>query len=423
MNRLLYSLTLLLLGTLCGQAQQSSTPLMVKPGNPVGEARGIHPGRVAWTHAPGAAKWVKGEGRWFEPRWNDQTKTDWLVDNAVTTLTGQKTPAKAWTALFKDFNRRQGRGAKGYERGQKIAIKINLNNTSSYEDNDEINASPYTTLSLLRSLVNDARVPQKCITVFDASRCMTDAVFNLCHKEFPNVHYVDNQGNEGREQVTYYDNAIPYSVDNGPLARGLARCAVDADYLINVALLKGHVGQGVTLCAKNWYGVTDIHRNWRKNHHNNFNQDKSGKPRYMTFTDFMAHKHLGEKTMLFMIDATYGCSAVGGAPTGPWKMTPFNGTWPSSMLASQDGVAIDAVGMDFLLAEFPSMPDLPYCDMYLLEAAKAGNPPSGATYDPERDGTTAKSLGVLDHWDNPRDKRYGRNLGKKAGIELLYKKQ
>lgn len=30
--------------------------------NPVGEAKGIYPGRVVWTHAPGAATWEKGDG-------------------------------------------------------------------------------------------------------------------------------------------------------------------------------------------------------------------------------------------------------------------------------------------------------------------------------------------------------------------------
>ena len=33
--------------------------------NPVGEAKGIYPGRVVWTHAPGAATWEKGDGFWF----------------------------------------------------------------------------------------------------------------------------------------------------------------------------------------------------------------------------------------------------------------------------------------------------------------------------------------------------------------------
>ena len=74
-------------------------------------------------------------------------------------------------------------------------------------------------------------------------------------------------------------------------------------------------GQGVTLCAKNWYGVTDIDRNFRKNQHNNFNQDRGGRPRYMTFTDYIAHKDLGQKTMLFLIDGLYGSEKVNGAPS------------------------------------------------------------------------------------------------------------
>ena len=69
--------------------------------------------------------------------------------------------------------------------------------------------------------------------------------------------------------------------------------------------------------------------------------------------------------------------------------------------------------------EFPDMPDVDYSDMYLSEAAQAGNAPSGTVYDPEGDGTPVGSLGVAEHWDNADDKRYSRNLGRDAGIELV----
>ncbi len=391
--------------------------------HPVGTPRGINPGRVVWTHAPGAAKWQKGEGRWYEDQWNNQDDADWMVATAIVELTGAKDQKKAWEALFKDFNKRHHGKAKGYKRGQKVAVKLNLNNTFEYADNEQLNASPHLALSLLRSLVNEGGVPQECITFFDASRFMTDALFNKCHAEFPNVIYVDNEGTSGRTKATYTDDAIPYSQDNGKLARGLSNSAIEADYLINMALLKGHGGQGVTLCAKNWYGATDIHRNFRKNQHNNFNQDRTGRPRFMTFTDYMGHKDLGEKTMLFLIDGLYGSKNVNGAPSGPWRMAPFYGEWPCSLLASQDGVAIDAVGIDFLSSEFPTMADVEYCDMYLVEAAMADDPLSGTFYDPERDGTGLMSLGVLEHWNNPLDKQYTRNLGTGDGIELRYVKK
>lgn len=388
--------------------------------HPIGEPVGIHPGRVAWSHVPGAATWDKKDGRWYEDCWNNNEATDRMVSDVLTALTGEKDEPAAWEALFKSFNNKNYRSNKGYRKGEKIAIKINLNNTFDYTDNEQINASPHLTLSLLRSLVNDGGVPQECITLFDASRFMTDALFNKCHKEFPDIHYVDNEGTHGREKATYTADAIPYSQDNGQLARGLADCVIEADYLINMALLKGHGGQGVTLCAKNWYGATDINRNFRKNQHNNFNQDRGGKPRFMTFTDFMGHKHLGGKTMLFLIDGLYGSMDVNGAPSGKWKMAPFNNDWPCSLFASQDGVAIDAVGLDFLTSEFPAMPDVDYCDMYLVEAALADAPLSGTVYDPERDGTPLTSLGVFEHWNNPVDKQYSKNLGKHYGIELVY---
>lgn len=401
-------------------AGASAPRLAWGPNHPIGDPKGIHPGRVVWSHRPGAATWTKGKGRWYEDAYNSQEATDAMVRDVLTSLTGEENEASAWDALFRYFNRTHGRGKHAYRKGEKIAVKLNLNNTSEYSDNEQLNASPHLTLSLLRSMVNEAGIPQECITLFDASRFMTDALFNKCHDEFPDVHYVDNEGTDGREKATYTADAIPYSTDNGRLARGLADCAIEADYLINVALLKGHGGQGVTLCAKNWYGATDINRNFRKNQHNNFNQDRGGKPRYMTFTDFMGHCRLGGKTMLFLIDGLYGSMDVNGAPSGKWKMSPFDNDWPCSLFASQDGVAIDAVGLDFLTSEFPSMPDVDYCDMYLVEAALANQPLSGTLYDPERDGIPLESLGVLEHWNNPREKLYSRNAGRSEGIELIY---
>jgi hypothetical protein len=61
-----------------------------------------------------------------------------------------------------------------------------------------------------------------------------------------------------------------------------------------------------------------------------------------------------------------------------------------------------------------------YSDYSVNESALADNPPSGTVYDPERDGTRLKSLGVSEHWNNPVEKKYSRNLKKGDGIELVY---
>jgi hypothetical protein len=58
-------------------------------------------------------------------------------------------------------------------------------------------------------------------------------------------------------------------------------------------------------------------------------------------------------------------------------------------------------------------------DNYLHEAALAHQPPSKTCYAPEGDGKRLQSLGVHEHWNNPAQKQYSRNLGTGAGIELV----
>lgn len=411
------------LTALCATAQTSGgvrgkarhPKQFVGPNEPIGEGRGIHPGRVAWIHAPGVASWDGETGLWVEDRWNSQAKADAMVRAAVTTLAGRKSAAKAWRALFADFNKTHGRGNRGYRQGEKIAVKLNMNNSTTHRDTIELNSSPFVTLALVRSLVNDGGVAPGDIVICEPSRAITDSIYNKVYREFPDVTFVDNIGGDGRVKCEYYENRITYSTDNGRMARGLARCIVDADYLINSALLKLHNGPGVTLTAKNWYGATDIALQWRKNAHNNISQDKRhGKPGYKTFVDWMGHKDMGGKCLLFLIDGTYGSRGVNGAPAGQWKTPPFDGGWCCSLIASQDGVACDAVAMDMLIGEWPDYGSLNYCDEYLREAASLPAAPSGTVY--LQDGKpVTRPLGLMEHWNNARERRYEK-------IELVYKK-
>lgn len=423
MLKRIFLLSAVLLTTLCATAQTSDSARQkprhpkqfVAPNVPIGEGRGIHPGRVAWVHAPGVASWDGETGLWVEDRWNDQTKADAMVRAAVMTLTGRKNAGKAWKALFADFNKTHGRGSRGYRRGEKIAIKLNMNNATSHRDTIELNSSPFVTLALVRSLVNDGGVAQEDIIVCEPSRAITDSIYNKVKREFPAVVMIDNIGGDGRVKCDYYKDQIVYSADNGRMARGLARCIVDADYLINSALLKLHNGPGVTLTAKNWYGATDIALRWRQNAHNNISQDKRhGKPGYKTFVDWMAHKDMGGKCLLYLIDGTYGSSGVNGAPKGPWRTPPFDGGWCCSLIVSQDGVACDAVAMDMLIAEWPGYGSLNYCDEYLREAASLPDAPSGTTY--RQDGKPVeRPLGLMEHWNNAQERKYTK-------IDLVYKK-
>ncbi len=398
-----------------GDFNPKSPRLFLGPNEPIGTGLGIHPGRVAWIHSPGVAKWDGRTGLWVEDRWNDQQKADAMVREAVVQLTGEPTPQKAWKALFRHFNKQHHRGNRGYKKGEKIAVKLNINNAITHRDTVELNSSPFVTLALVRSMVRDAGVRQEDIVLCEPSRAITDSIYDKVHREFPKVVLIDNIGGDGRQKCEYYPDQIVYSTDNGKMARGLAKCIVDADYLINSALLKTHTGPGVTLTSKNWYGATDINLLWRQNAHNNISQDKRhGKPGYKTFVDWMAHKDMGQKTLLFLIDGTYGSRDVNGPPAPKWQKEPFNGDWACSLIVSQDEVACDAVGMDILIGEWPEFGSLDYCDEYLREAASIPHAPSGTTY--KQDGKPLEQpLGLMEHWNNQKERKYTK-------IDLKYKK-
>jgi hypothetical protein len=402
-------------------AKSASLDIWYKPNIPLGEAKGMFPGRVVWGHNTKIASWDGKTGFWWDDKYNNQKETDKLLAQTLFNLTNTNNEKKSWEALFRFYNKTNKNADAGYKSGEKIAIKINMNNTDAHESNNRINANPQLVLSLLSSLINQGGVPQENITVADPSRFITSNIFDKCQAAFPKVHFVDHNGGDGREKAAFTKNGFRYSFDFERQTTGLATCFVEADYVINMALMKGHVSQGVTLSSKNFFGCVDIETDWRKNAHGNgFSQNREGKRQYSVYPDFMGHKDLGGKTILFLIDGIYGNKFVDGIPEFKWALTPFNNQWPNSLFASQDGVAIESVVLDFALTEWPDAPDMMYSDHAMEEMALANNPPSGVVYDPERDGTKLSSLGVTEHWNNPSDKKYSRNLGKNEGIELVY---
>ena len=72
---------------------------------------------------------------------------------------------------------------------------------------------------------------------------------------------------------------------------------------------------------------------------------------YSPLVDLMANANLGGKTVLYMLDAFICAPSEGASITAEnskWQQTPFNGDYTSSIFVSQDPVAIDSVGADFL---------------------------------------------------------------------------
>lgn len=409
---------------------------------PIGDAKGINPGRVVWVHDTGATDWGGvGSGHWWESGNTNQFVVEQMLQEALCRLSGEETIEKAWDALFRQYNRTHQRPDTSFRPGEKIMIKTNFVgcvnrtggwcgvNAETYDLEtlvDYMNTSPQVIVALLRQLVHVAGARQSDITVGDPTALFPNQYYDLCATEFPDVNYLDNLGRFGRTKAQR--SAVPVYWSSHPAVDSLDYTPlpyVEADYLINVANFKSHSAAGVTFCAKNNYGSLirlpddsgyyDMHMSLPL-----FNGNSG---QYRAVVDLMGHEHIGGKTVLYLVDGLYsGVHERNGLPR-KWDFNPFNGDWTSSLFVSQDPVAIECVLFDIMQEEGASQnyPKMPGAGDYLLEAAQAGNPPSGTFYNPDNSGDVSRltSLGVFEHWNNSSDMQYSRNLYTGDGIELI----
>jgi len=419
--------------------------------SPIGTAKGLMPGRVAWAHNPLVTDW-DGTGtsagqRWYEHV--DQSAAGALLEWALTGYAGTSTTAEAWDAIFTSFNG----GSAGYESGEKIYIKINLTTSNADGCADpsynwtpsgcgaswtSIGNTPQLMLALLDQLVNVAGVAQSDITIGDSTGLWVNELYNPLHNTFANVHYEDARGGLGRTKATRSTTRLYWSTteDDTKSPDYLLQSIVDAKYMINLSVLKSHIRNGITVAAKNHFGsLSGGNGDERKptttgyyNLHLRLPMDtaadawpqRASMAQYRPLVDLNGHTGMGGKTLLYLVDATFGGEGWAGVPS-KWAMAPFNNDWPSSVFLSMDEVAIDSVAFDFLSQQWPehALGNEGVQD-YLHEMALANDPPSGTFYDPENDGIAMVSQGVHEHWNNATDKQYSRNLGTGNGIELVY---
>ena len=436
---------------------------------PMGEAKGIFPGRVVWVYDPAATNEncnpTKVDHAWWMPGNNNQDVIDGMVSKAIKNLTGQSSDKEAWDAIFKYHNKTRGKGSVTYKAGEKIFIKIN--NVSGWGGNFSTKdlsvvangsygiseTSPEIILSVLRQLVNVVGVAQSDIYIGDPMRNTYKHCYDMWHNEFPDVHYVshDNYTKLGREQlVADTAKGIFYS-DKGTILRAnvwdtnrLGGDAItgdsfykvfeEAEYLLNVPMLKGHKRAGITMFAKNHFGsntradASHLHMGLVDPIEIQYDNSRRKYGLYRVQVDLMASKMLGGKTLFYLMDALWPADQEISYPK-KFTMQPFNNDWMSSVFASLDPVAIESVGYDFLRSEFTSARTFndgagtyvqkPAADDYLHQAADSSQWPVGIKYDPDNEGRYFASLGVHEHWNNSTDKEYSRNLGTGDGIELF----
>lgn len=399
-----------------------------EPGNkPMGIARGINPGRVVWIRDADATSWDGTNGDWWDNINTNQSRVDSMVSKSIKRLTGQSSDSQAWDSLFRHFNKTKGSGDSGYIKGEKIAIKINANQDKFGQwRKGQGMPSPHVIFAVVNQLINTAGVPGEDITIYDATqrRNVGDPIYNRIKagsdSNFQAIRFVAGlQPSPAGRIVPVFDMANPVKFSGASLPDAyLPKCVTGAKYLINLALLRPHTMCGVTLTAKNHYGSVYFSNagGWVPRVLHTSSSARNPMGTFNNLVDLIGHRHLGGKTLLYIVDGLYTAFHNEG---DVFRFESLGDDWASSLLVSQDPVAIDSVGLDILRNEPKATRVTGNVDNYMHEAAMANNPPSGTQYDPEGDGTVLESLGVHEHWNNPIDRKYSRNLGTGDGIELI----
>jgi hypothetical protein len=300
-------------------------------------------GKVIHVHAPNVTNWnfdyTKYYGRTQTPSVPgvNQTVVDAMVDRGVAALFGLPSSqvGEAWARLIPD-----------YVPGKRVAIKINLNNSFSCATTEtDIDAIAQPINAVIRGL-KSLNVLDQDIVLYDAIRYFPDRLYQeLAYK---NVQIHDNgcRGNISTWSSTDPDAKVQFSPPSGggPNVR-LSDTLVEADYLINMPIMKGHPIAGVTLSFKNHFGST----NNPSGMHTYVSTTYSLIEQYNALVDLNSNPHIRDKTVLILGDGIYGSRRYQDSPPQPWST--FGNQSPCSLFFATDPVAVDCVMHDLLKAE------------------------------------------------------------------------
>ncbi|MBN1413722.1 MAG: DUF362 domain-containing protein [Bacteroidales bacterium] len=421
-----------------GSARPNIVNIQEDPNNPIGIAKGIFPGRVVWVYDRNATDSTctnTAGDYWFQN--TDLPTVESMLSKGIRQLAGKNDIEQAWNDVFIYYNQNHGKGSVGYTAGEKIYIKINLttSGSSGYRNLteklswlDHMDATPQLCLAILRQLVNVVGVQQSDIYLGDPYRKFHDVYWDMMHPEFPDVHYMDGFGYNGREQTVPTSEAL-MKFSDGQYQSRLPQEYVNAAYFINMSCLKTHNEGGITMGAKNHQGsIIASNQSPSEQYayfmHYSLPANSQGYGKYRHTVDYLGHEQLGGKTLFYIVDGIWAGRNWEGI-VEKWQMAPFSNDYPNSLFLSQDPVAIESVGFDFLLEEYKNKasnikyPYISGVDDYLFQSADSSYWPDNINYDPEGDGSILPSLGVKEHWNDPLNKQYSRNLKTGNGIELL----
>ncbi len=315
--------------------------------------------RVVHVHAANATSWDFSTG-WYGDYVN-QSVVNTMVEEGLKALTGTNSAQAAWQQLLPN-----------YRSGQVIAIKVNFNN-SACTDSDNVIDGLIEPVNALIATLKSFGVAESDIWIFDASRALPNRFVNGCL--YSGVRFFDDISKGCREDATFTSNdpnaEVTFQHPNLKNRR-LTDVVINADYLINVPILKDHGISGVTLGLKNHFGTIEYVRGAGNDDlHSYINPTNSlYSTSYSPLVDICLNPHIRDKTVLVLGDGLFG--ALGNTNTEPRRWSTFGDQAPNSLFLSSDQVAVDCVMLDILDAEPVYHPQAGHRDDYLKLAAQAG---------------------------------------------------
>ncbi len=259
-----------------------------------GSRGNLFPGRAVLVWDPNSIDGGQG----------NETVVNAMVDGAVKMLTGASTPAEAYETLMPDLTPTT-----------MIAMKVNCLFTTNTRW--EVAAAVCRGLSTC------------CGGTYDVS--------NIHLFDNNNVHtwgFTEERFTFGENTVTLHDTENPNSGYWIPGIGQLSQWIYDAQYMINIPVLKDHgCEHDFTLAFKNHFGSTSSHHPVGQ------------------ILELNNDPHIKDKTILCVLSALFGVynGGPGGAPQ-TWEYVPYPPT-PSAIVMSTDPTTTDYLGRDIINTE------------------------------------------------------------------------
>jgi hypothetical protein len=299
--------------------------------------------QVVHVHAPAVTDWYFDYDTYYGRTQTtgvsgvSQAVVDAMVDRGVTSLLGLPETAvgEAWRRLLP-----------GYVAGERVAIKINLNNSFSCDTTTgAVDAIAQPLNAVIRGLIQRG-VRQGDIVVYDAIRFFSDRLYQeLAYKDI-HIHDRGCLGEATTWDSTDENALVKFFPPQGSLPGvRLSDSLINAKYLINMPIMKGHPLAGVTLGFKNHFGST----NNPSGMHDTVSTTYAHLDHYNALVDLYSNPHIRYKTVLTVADGIYGSREYQNSPPEPWST--FGGASPCSLFFATDPVALDCVLYDLLKAE------------------------------------------------------------------------